>query len=250
MFSIKNFTPFYLLLFLFIFAIPSWVFATDFDSMIDGDMSKDGLAPTSITLTEGDNSIISFVNRYTDVRYFSVIVPEGYEVQNLFLTKHENGDNVSWFAVMEGDQFTENSINQFDINVGNMLAQSHISGVGTDLFEPLSLTTLPSGTYSFRIQNWGTGVDFGFNFVVAEAEEIVVETVLTANCDAEWQLIDSVLIKQHDALIATASADCDTYTAGQINLSDCDLNEDGSCGLIDAVWIQQCNSLISNPFCP
>ena len=83
---------------------------------------------------------------------------------------------------------------------------------------------------------------------VEEATAVVIQS--TVNCDDRWDLIDAVLIKQYDAIIAVATTDCTLPLTNQaVYLPECDVNSDDVCGLVEAVIIQQCNAGLVNPFC-
>lgn len=160
--------------------------AEDYDEAVDGPLSSDGLNPTALIGTLGSNLVDGSVGVHPDVRYFSITVPAGAELTAIQLTEHTSGDNTSWFAAMSGAQFTENDTSGFLINTENLLGHAHIGTAnGTSLPHNvlpnmnIPNTPLPAGTYSFRMQNWGTGIDFAFNMVLAESEPSAV-TVKTS----------------------------------------------------------------------
>ena len=141
------------------------------DVLASGGLSTDGLNPTNFDLSNGSNPIAGMVNSYPDVRYFRVVVPTDHELTAINLTTHTNGDSTSWFAAMAGPQFTETSTNSGEIDVSKLLAHAHIGTGGNTLpynvLPSMGITTpLSAGTYSFRIQNWGTGIQFSFDFDV------------------------------------------------------------------------------------
>jgi len=86
------------------------------------------------------------------------------------------------------------------------------------------------------------------------ATPITVETPVingqTPNCDGVLSLIDVVLMKQYDARRIQGMTDCAMPQNNEaIYLPACDINQDGICGLLDAVIIQQCNTSLFNQYC-
>lgn len=139
-----------------------------------GALSRDGLAPTQFSpTTTGTTSIADSVVGFPDVAYFTVNVPAGHQLDAIRLIDDSTGDGTYWFAIMSGNQFTENSTNSGQINVNNLLGHAHIGTAQGDLNQNLLPEmgtngqgfTLPlsEGAYSFRIQNWGSGGTFALD---------------------------------------------------------------------------------------
>ncbi len=158
--------------------------ADDHDEAVDGPVSGDGLNPTALNGTLGDNIIDGSVANFPDVRYFSITVPDGMQISAINHIEDQGGDGGNWFAIMSGPQFTENSTNSGDINTDNMLGNAVIGnrfgGVPQNVMSRMGLPeTLPPGTYSFRIQNWGSGFNFAFNIELTEASVTAVSLTST-----------------------------------------------------------------------
>ena len=161
-------------LFLFIFAL----LLTTSVALANGALSRDGLAPTQISpSTASTISIADSVTGFPDVAYFTVNVPAGHQLDAIRLMEDSTGDGVYWFAVMSGNQFTENSTNSGEINVNNLLGHAHIGSANGDLNQNLLpamgingqgfTPPLSEGAYSFRIQNWGSGGTFALDAEVS-----------------------------------------------------------------------------------
>ncbi len=149
------------------------VSADDHDEAVDGPVSANGLSPTAINGTLGSNIIDGSVNNYPDVRYFSIEVPTGLQITAINHIEDVDGDGGNWFAAMVGPQFTQNSTDQFDIDTSKLLGHAVIGpnygGVPQNVMSRMGFDApLPPDTYSFRIQNWGSGVDFAFNIELSE----------------------------------------------------------------------------------
>ena len=150
----------------------------------DGDLSGDGLAPTSISVAAGSNEIYGTTGRVetvTDRDYFAISVPTGHEIVALIEKAGTTTvGGVSFLAVQTGPQVTVPVsppdatgllgwihyfavISDTDILVG--LGSS--GGGATDFVPPL-----PAGDYAFWIQDTGLGSSsYGFDLVIAPVPE-------------------------------------------------------------------------------
>ena len=162
----------------------------------DGPISGDGLNPTAITVAAGVNTINSSVSTFPDVGYFTIAVPADHQLDAINLTAHTNGDLTSWFAAMSGVQFTENSTDTSEIDVGNMLGQSHIgsgNALPYNVMPSMGLNTpLAAGDYSFRIQNWGSGIDFTLDYVISPSVPTSVQLSGMAGSQQSFAQIQAI----------------------------------------------------------
>jgi hypothetical protein len=162
---------------------PTACAAVVWDESIHGDLSGDRFNPTHITLAAGINSIIATTNA-GDLEYFTINLPQGWQLNALTLPSYVGEDRMAFIAVQAGPIFTEPNI---DPNVANLLGWSHFgplaANVGTDIldnigqgqgaqgFEP----PLPSGQYTFWVQQIGPQlVTYQFNFIVVPAPSALV----------------------------------------------------------------------------
>jgi len=77
-----------------------------YDEANDGDLSNDGTAPTVITLTKGDNIIVS--NQESgNPDYFTFTVPEGYELSALNVDDYDGNTNVNTNVLTEAGMLEE-----------------------------------------------------------------------------------------------------------------------------------------------
>ena len=160
---------------LLILVVICGLFVADGGVSAETTLSSDGLNPTAFTLAAGSNPISGVAIGHPDVRYFSVTVPADHYISAIKLTQHQNGDSTSWFAAMSGSQFTENSTSASLINVSNLLGESHVgTGVNAlpyDVMPDMDFSMpLSTGTYSFRMQNWQTGITFAFDIEVSPGQ--------------------------------------------------------------------------------
>lgn len=163
-----------------------------YDEGVSGDLSGDGLAPTSISLGTGSNEIFGSTGRTlelgTDRDYFTVTVPTGYEIVSLVeLAGTTVVSGVSFLAVQTGTQVTVSQtpddatgllgwIHYFPTSVDvEILEALGSGGMGATDFTP----PLPSGNYAFWIQDTGLGSSsYGFDIVVALPEPGVAAALL------------------------------------------------------------------------
>lgn len=146
---------------------------TVWNEINNGDLSNDGLTPTSVMLTIGDNSVLGTTGNSgqgVDRDYFSIIVPEGTKLTALTLTNDTNvSGGASFLAMQLGSQVT---VTPAGVGVENLLGYLHYGNdlINQDLLPLLTagnLNGLASGTYSLWVQETGGAATYGLNFSVA-----------------------------------------------------------------------------------
>jgi hypothetical protein len=145
------------------------------DEMTDGDLSGDGLNPTSFVLTMGAN-VLAAESISGDREYVHFQIPTGMQLAAIMLEQWESEDELGFMAVQQGTTFTEPPTGT---DVANLLGWTHFGpaalGVGADYMEALSTgpgsagftPPLPAGDYAFWIQQTGpTSAAYQLSFVV------------------------------------------------------------------------------------
>lgn len=144
-----------------------------------GDLSNSGLAPTAVTLGLGSNLIAGTTGRISGVvdrDYFSFTLPAGTQLSSVFVLPGSTFlgfSAVSFIAVQAGPQVT---VSPTATSAAGLLGWWHFgeNDVGTDILGLMGTggsaigfnDPLPAGTYSFWIQDTGSGtaqyrLDFG-----------------------------------------------------------------------------------------
>jgi hypothetical protein len=142
------------------------------DEASSGDLSNDGLAPTSLVVGNGSNIILGTTGNAgqgIDRDYFSFTVPTGTALTSLMLLGNTSvSGGSSFIAIQAGSQLT---VSPTGAGVENLLGFAHYSNdqIGADLlpFVTIGFTgPVPSGTYSVWVQDTGGPATYGFDFVV------------------------------------------------------------------------------------
>jgi len=131
--------------------------ATNYDEATDGDISGDRLAPTSLTLTAGENVVKGSVIQ-GDIDYLTIVVPEGFTLAQINLLSFASTDDLGFIGVQAGSTFTQPPTGT---DVTALLGWAHYgpiapaayfdtigSGPGAIGFS----SPLPAGPYTFWIQ--------------------------------------------------------------------------------------------------
>lgn len=152
---------------------------------ISGDLSGDGLAPTSVDVAAGSNEIYGSTGRTvetgTDRDYFAISVPTGHEIIALIEKAGTTSvGGVAFLAVQVGSQVTVpvspsdatgllGWIHYFGATEDrDILVELGSNGFGATDFVP----PLPAGDYAFWIQDTGLGsAIYGFDIVIAPVPE-------------------------------------------------------------------------------
>jgi hypothetical protein len=160
--------------------------AVVYDEAISGDLSNDGLAPTSIAFGVGDNIVQGTTGHdqagAIDRDYFTFTIGQN---QTLTAIDVLNGTTVlglfSFIGLQSGSQVT---LPTDAATAAGLLGWTHYDSgdVGTDILDDMSVAVngssgftrpLGPGNYSIWLQEIspGSSVPFGFNFVVGQVPE-------------------------------------------------------------------------------
>jgi hypothetical protein len=151
--------------------LPSTALATSYDEGVNGDLSGNMAAPTSLVLTPGSNPVAGSTIA-GDLDYLTISIPAA--LREIVLTQYDNLTTVSFIAVQSGTTFTEPPGTP---NVANLLGWLHFGGgfVGTDVQDDIGNGVgaigfdgpLPAGDYTFWIQETAPyTATYAFDFVV------------------------------------------------------------------------------------
>ena len=163
-----------------------------FDENTDGDLSNDNTVPTAITLQQGNNRIIA--NQVgvdsRDVDYFTITVPNGFQLSELVLDVYEAEDNnPAFLGIVSGNTFPVDVINDGnpeasqllggilygDDNVGN-----DILSIAGQLQDAIGFDDeLAAGEYTFWLNQTGTSSGGTFNFILEEAQDTTGATIFS-----------------------------------------------------------------------
>ncbi|MEM6717439.1 MAG: peptidase, partial [Cyanobacteria bacterium P01_C01_bin.147] len=147
----------------------------NYDESVSGDITNNPNSPLAATLAAGVNTL-SATTGNADQEYVTVTVPEGFQLDSLTLQSYSSGGDVSFIGVQAGTTFTEPLNN--NANTGNLLGYALFGGAqfGTNILDNIGAGSgaigftgsLPSGDYTFAIQQLGTPTDYTLDFNVSE----------------------------------------------------------------------------------
>lgn len=149
--------------------------AVAYDESASGDLSGNGLAPTVITVTTGDNHVLGTTGRINtaDREYFSFTVPAGLQWTSLDVLAGTEVGNAGFIGVQAGAQVT---LPTNTPDATGLLGWRHYTAadIGSNILEELGVAAFGStgftaplgpGTYSVWLQDTSAGLfDYGFNF--------------------------------------------------------------------------------------
>lgn len=159
---------------------------TIYNESVSGDLSNNGLAPTVLSVSLGLNDVFGTTGKsgsgVVDRDYFTFTVPQGMELTAITVlpgTESLGPLGESFIGIESGPQVTVSTAatdatgllgwdhyGAGDIGV-NILPLMGTSGLGSTGF----IGSLPSGTYSFWVQEASVGtVPYGLEFTVATPE--------------------------------------------------------------------------------
>jgi IPTL-CTERM motif len=142
------------------------------DESVNGDLSGNGLAPTTVPVTSGANHVLGSTGNSgsgVDRDYFKIVVPTGATLDAIMLLDNTNvSGGVSFIGVQAGPQVT---VSTTGAGFESFLFYGHYDNgqIGQDLMvnlRPTASGPLPSGTYSFWVQDTGGPATYGLNFVI------------------------------------------------------------------------------------
>ena len=166
---------------LVLFAVAPSHAATVWNESVNGDISNNRLAPTSVTLAAGSNDVIgSVVGNPSDIDYLTINVPTGDELSQIILESYTSTDQKGFIGIQQGTTFTQPPTGT---DVTKLLGYTHFGpgagNVGLDILPSMGTgagaqgftAPLPAGPYTFWIQQLGALTNYDFNFVVQPVPE-------------------------------------------------------------------------------
>ncbi|MEM0984932.1 MAG: malectin domain-containing carbohydrate-binding protein [Pseudomonadota bacterium] len=177
-----------------------------YDENVNGDLSDDASTPTALTaLVEGSNVVTLFASDSnggeglpigSDRDYFTVVVPEGFELSAIVLSDYEatsvgSQPNLAFLAVgLEGETINVDPLSQLEPDNSNLLGGATIGEVdqGTDILDTLGAFgvgtgfsgPLPAGTYNFWLNQNAAVSRASLDFQITQSTAPVVGDVVLA----------------------------------------------------------------------
>ncbi|MEO0660331.1 MAG: hypothetical protein AAFZ87_02230 [Planctomycetota bacterium] len=159
--------------------VSSTALAADYTEAVDGDISDDRLAPTSLALDSGDNSVTCDQQGDAfgrDIDYLRVTVPAGQVLSQLFVDGYVAAPgNQAFFGFQAGSTFTvdASSASPADLLGGAIYGEFD---VGSDILPSTfalgsmgGSAPLPAGDYTFWLQQTGPNSEVTLRFVIEGA---------------------------------------------------------------------------------
>ena len=140
---------------------------------VNGDLSNNRLVPSQVNLSLGVNSVLGSTQG-GDEDYLTIHIGPGLQFSQLIGVSYVSNDAKMFIGVQAGTTFTEDPSNA---NVGNILGYTHFGtgtgNIGHDLLPGMGTAVgaigfvppLPSGDYTFWIQQLGLKTDWQLDFV-------------------------------------------------------------------------------------
>lgn len=164
---------------------------------VNGDLSNSGLAPTPLKVSMGSNDLYGTTGKSSstgviDRDYFTFTIPSGLVLSSIFVLPGTHGLGPlgeSFISVEAGPEVT---VSANPSNAAGLLGWYHYSAadIGTDILPLMGSAgfgstgfapPLPSGTYSFWVQEASVGTaPYGFDFEVTATPEPGSGTLLLA----------------------------------------------------------------------
>lgn len=147
-----------------------------YDEAVSGDISNDPTNPLELPLSVGITPL-SVTTGDRDQEYVTITIPEGLQLDTLVLESFSES-NVAFIGVQEGDTFTE-ALDDSAVR-GNLLGYALFGEprqVETDILDNIARgwgaigfeDALPSGVYTFALQQIGISSDYTLAFNVSES---------------------------------------------------------------------------------
>jgi hypothetical protein len=157
----------------------SVVLGANHDESVDGDLSGDRLAPTSIDLDLGSN-VITATSVAGDREYYVVTVENGTRLAAVVLVSYVSPDPISFIAVQNGTTFTQPPTGT---DVSQLLGWTHFGPghVGTTILDDIGtgagamgfVPPLGPGDYTFWSQQTGpNATTYALDFQVVAGSQV------------------------------------------------------------------------------
>ncbi|MEM9218707.1 MAG: PPC domain-containing protein [Cyanobacteria bacterium P01_F01_bin.150] len=179
-----------------------------YDEATDGEISGDPADPLDFALAEGTTRL-SATTGGGEQEYVTVTVPEGLQLDSLVLESYSAGGDVAFIGVQEGEAFTEPLDNSAD--TGNLLGYALFGGseVDTNILDNIGGGDgaigfggpLASGTYTFALQQLGTGSDYTLAFNVAAAAPVSDALQVSLYTGPNYLIEDEGTVSAHAFLV-------------------------------------------------
>jgi len=170
-----------------------------YDENVNGNLSLDNNTPTVITLSPGNNRIISTQTQTVDqANYFTFQVPQGYELSQLIVDNYEGSDDIGFIGINDDSFITTappvfiGGLSYGTANIGTDIlpamgdasnpAASFISGFG---FTP----PLATKQYTVWLNQTGSNSTSVLNFVIS-AEDSTLSVI-------DNEIKNNVVLKQN-----------------------------------------------------
>jgi hypothetical protein len=146
--------------------------ASSFNEATDGDLSNNRLAPSTLSLTPGDNTVTGTVIA-GDVDYLTITVPVGFTLSQINLLSFVSVDDLAFISIQAGSTFTQPPTGT---DVSQLLGWAHFGPTApVPYFDILGTSSgaigftspLPAGPYTLWIQQTSAQqVAYSWDFVV------------------------------------------------------------------------------------
>ncbi|MEM6401188.1 MAG: DVUA0089 family protein [Cyanobacteria bacterium P01_D01_bin.116] len=149
---------------------------SNYDEAVNGDISNNPENPLQLSLSEGANRVTATTGD-RDQEYVTVTVPEGFQLNSVVLESY-NPNDVAFIGVQEGNTFTEplddSAIRE---NILGYTLFGNPRQIGTDILDEIGNGlnaigfegALPSGNYTFALQQIRATSDYTLDFNVSSA---------------------------------------------------------------------------------
>lgn len=202
-------------------AVPTASAGVVWDEAVDGDLSNMGPTPTAVGVSLGTNSLLGSLT-VANRDYLTMEVPDGLQLSGIVPSSYEGDPGDVFIAVQMGASFTEPPLTP---DVRNILGYGNFSvghgNIGDDILPAIGtafgaigfVPPLPSGHYTFWLQQNGAPSSFRLDFLLA------MELPGDANNDGQVNLQDFNVLKSNFGR-GTTTAQGDFNGDMAVNLQD------------------------------
>lgn len=145
---------------------------TDYNELLNGDLSNIFDAPTTINFVVGNN-LVSAEQGSGDVDYFTFTVPSGAVLSQIILDDYQSTDSAAFVGIVEGNMFNTNagSTGASDLLGGTLYGPGNrgndiLAAMGTLNGSEGFTGSLPAGNYSIWLNQTGDNSEASFTFVI------------------------------------------------------------------------------------
>jgi hypothetical protein len=156
---------------------------------ISGDLSNNQLAPTALVMNAGINSVLGTVGFGDSQDFVSFMIPAGFQLSAVVLAAYASPDLQGFTGFAPGATFAGDPFNPASylgyahfgtgaqngpLPPANLVGQDILPIMGSPVTAPGSMgfpNPLPSGTYTFLIQQLGSATSYQFDYNVTAVPE-------------------------------------------------------------------------------